>query len=85
MAVFLIHAVQELAMVIPINAFRCGVGFDAAGQWHEPKADYLPDEEHEAGLELMGPARGAAWGLLVSAVLWVGLVGTARAILMLVR
>jgi hypothetical protein len=33
----------------------------------------------------MGPARGAAWGLLVSAVLWVGLVGTARAVLMLVR
>jgi hypothetical protein len=72
-------------MVIPIDAFRYSVGFDAAGQWHEAKADYQPEQEREAEIELIAPARGAVWGLLASAVLWVGLVGAARAILTLIR
>jgi hypothetical protein len=85
MAVFLIQAVQELAMVIPIDALRCGVGFDAAGIWHEAESDYRPGRDREAEIELMAPARGAAWGLLASAVLWAGLVGAARAIFTLIR
>ena len=85
MAVFVIQAVQELAMVIPIEAFRYGVGTDAAGQWHETKADYKPDQERDAEIELMAPARGAVWGLVASAILWVGLVGAARLLLTLVK
>jgi len=85
MAVFLIQAVQELAMVIPIEAFRYGVGIDAAGQWHETKADYKPEQERDAEVELMAPARGAVWGLLASAILWVGLVGAAKLLLALVK
>lgn len=72
-------------MVIPIDTLRYGVGFDAAGHWHEPTADYKPEQEREVEIELMAPARGAVWGFLVSAILWVGLVGAARAILTLVR
>jgi len=72
-------------MVIPIDAFRYAVGFDAAGQWHEAKADYLPEQERQAEIELMAPARGAVWGFLVSTILWVGLVAAARALLTLAR
>jgi hypothetical protein len=72
-------------MVIPIDAFRYGVGLDAAGLWHEAEDDYRPEQEREAEIELMGPARGAAWGLLASAVLWAGLAGAVRALLTLAR
>lgn len=72
-------------MVIPIDAFRYGVGFDAAGQWHDAVADYLPDQEREAEAQVMGPARGAVWGLLVSVVLWVGLAGATKTVMMFMR
>jgi hypothetical protein len=72
-------------MVIPIDAVRYGVGFDAAGQWHEPGADFLPAEAEEAGKEAMAPARGAVYGVLLSAIVWVGLVAAVRGVLTLLR
>lgn len=72
-------------MVIPINAVPCGFGFDAAGQWHEAEASYQPDQDRPADVEVMRPARGAAWGLLVSGVLWAGLAAVAKGVLLLMR
>lgn len=72
-------------MVIPIDAVQYGAGFDATGVWHEAAAEYLPTEEREAELEIMAPARGAVYGLLLSGILWVGLVAAARGVLMLMR
>ncbi len=70
-------------MVIPIDAIHYGAGFDAAGHWHE--ADYASSQEQEAEREMMAPVRGAVCALLVSGVLWVGLVAAARAVLTMVR
>jgi hypothetical protein len=72
-------------MVIPIDAIRYGVGFDATGHWHEANADYPPSQEQEAGREVMAPARGAVYGMLLSGILWVGLVAAARGVLTLIR
>jgi hypothetical protein len=77
--------VKELAMVIPIDAVRCGAGFDAAGRWHEPRAVVREREAREEGAGDLAPARGAVYGLLLSGVLWVGLAAVVRAVLAFVR
>jgi hypothetical protein len=76
---------KELVMVIEIDAIRYGAGFDAAGHWHMPKADFVADEEKEKAAEVIAPARGAMCGFLVSAVMWVGLIAAVRAVLTMVR
>jgi hypothetical protein len=83
MSVFLMQAMRELAMVIPIDAVRGGAGFDGVGRWHKGLAIYQLNQAAE--VETMCPARGAAWGLLASAVLWLGVVGAARALFTLLR
>jgi hypothetical protein len=85
MTLFRSWVVQELIMVIPIDAIRYGAGFDAAGHWHEPKADFVLAEEQKQAAEVLAPARGAACGLLLSGVLWVGLVAAAHALLTMAR
>jgi hypothetical protein len=85
MAVFRSWFLKELAMVIPIDAVRYGAGFDANGQWHEAEADYVPTLAEEVQQEVMAPARGAAYGILVSGILWVGLVAAVRGALTLMR
>jgi len=76
---------KELVMVINIDAIRYGAGFDATGHWHEAKADYVPTEEQDRVAKIIGPARGAMYGLLLSGVMWVGLVAAVRAILTMMR
>jgi hypothetical protein len=72
-------------MVINIDAVRYGAGFDATGNWHEGKADFLTAAEAKQDAELIAPARGAVYGMLLSTVLWVGLVAAVRGLLTLMR
>lgn len=71
-------------MVIPINTIRYGAGLDALGEWYNAQQKYLSEVETE-GRRVMAPARGAAWGLLASLVLWLGLIEGVRVVMMLVR
>ena len=70
-------------MLVPIDAVHYGAGFDTTGRWHEARADELRQEE--PSMVVMAPARGAIYGLLVSAVMWLGLLVAARAVLTLIR
>ena len=72
-------------MVVPINAVRYGAGFDAAGQWHEAKADRVRAEDRLARSADLAPARGAVIGLVLSSAIWVGLVMVVRAAWALMR
>jgi hypothetical protein len=72
-------------MLISIDVIRYGAGYDAAGHWHEARADYVSPQEREKERAIMAPARGAIWGLTLSGVLWVGLVAAVRGVLMLIR
>ena len=72
-------------MLISIDVIRYGAGYDAAGHWHEAKADYVAPQEQEQERAIMAPARGAIWGLVLSGVLWVGLVAAVRGVLTLIR
>ena len=53
-------------MLISIDVIRYGAGYDAAGNWHEAKADYVAPQEQEQERAIMAPARGAIWGLVLS-------------------
>ena len=57
-------------MLISIDGIRYGAGYDAAGHWHEARADYVSPQEREKERAIMAPARGAIWGLTLSGVLW---------------
>ena len=72
-------------MVIDIDAVRYGAGFDAAGHWHEAKADFVPSPEQKAEREWMAPARGAILGLLLSGAMWVGVIAALRAVIAIIR
>jgi hypothetical protein len=72
-------------MLISIDVIRYGAGYDAAGHWHEAKADCVSQQEQEAERGIMAPARGAIWGLVLSGVLWIGLVAAVRGVLTLIR
>jgi hypothetical protein len=76
---------EELTMLISIDVIRYGAGYDAAGHWHEAKADYVSPQEQEEERAIMAPARGAICGLLLSGVIWVGLVAAVRGVLTLIR
>jgi hypothetical protein len=65
-------------MVTPINAVRCGTGFDEAGRWHEVSLRLARKYED---VDPLAPARGAIWGLLASGLLWTGLILAGRALL----
>jgi len=66
-------------MVIPIDAVQYGAGFDERGRWHEARTGLLAAERQDD--DPMNPARGIIWGLLLSGILWLGLIGAARAII----
>ena len=53
---------EELTMLISIDVIRYGAGYDAAGHWHEAKADYVSPQEQEEERAIMAPARGAICG-----------------------
>jgi hypothetical protein len=71
-------------MVINIDAVRYGAVFDASGQWHNARDDYRSAEEQKDN-ELVAPARGAVYGILLSGILWIGLVAAVRGLLTLIR
>ena len=52
----------------PFEAVRNGMGFDAAGRWHETKVIYMPAPRGDD--DPLAPARGAIYGLLASGALW---------------
>ncbi|HEX4006212.1 MAG TPA: hypothetical protein VHX60_08560 [Acidobacteriaceae bacterium] len=66
-------------MMTPVEAVRAGMGFDQAARWHEAKVSFFPARRSK-GEDPIAPARGAIFGLLLSAGMWVGLVGIARLI-----
>jgi hypothetical protein len=72
-------------MLISIDAMRYGAGYDAAGHWHEGRADSRSAAELEEDEKLIAPARGAICGILLGGILWVGLVAAVRGLLALIR
>jgi hypothetical protein len=76
---------EELNMLISIEAIRYGTGYDAAGRWHEGRADLRSAAELEQDEQLIAPARGAVCGILLRGILWVGLVAAVRGLLTLFR
>ncbi|MGB7134338.1 MAG: hypothetical protein WBD46_03575 [Acidobacteriaceae bacterium] len=67
-------------MVIPIDAVRTGAGFELTACWAKPATEEpeVPDWNHETE-----PARGVAWAMLLSLVIWVGLIVAGRALVAL--
>jgi hypothetical protein len=72
-------------MVISIDAVRYSAEMDATTCWHATVAETMPEEELEQEAEILAPARGALYGLLLSTAMWVGVVAAARAVLTLMR
>lgn len=68
-------------MLVPIDAVRSGMGFDAAGRWHKAKAGYIPARRRYD--DPLNPARGIVAGLLVSGAMWVGIIAGVRALMQL--
>lgn len=69
-------------MVTPVDAVRYGVGFEDAGRWQKVDAGFIPAERQEE--EAAAPVRGAVLGLLLSSVLWVGIIVAVRIVLRLI-
>lgn len=67
-------------MVTPIDAVHSGMGLDAAGRWHKAPVAYLPARSHAGSEDPASPVRGIFYGLLFSALLWIALIATARAL-----
>lgn len=65
-------------MVTPIDAVRYGMGFDETGHWHEAAPRFIPVRRSYSGEDPLAPARGAIWGILAGAGLWVGLFAAAH-------
>jgi hypothetical protein len=65
-------------MVTPIEAVRSGMGFDPSARWHQAKVSYFPARRTQDREDPIAPARGAIFGLLISGVMWVGLIVVAR-------
>lgn len=71
-------------MVTPIDAVRCGMGFDETGRWHTAsvrRARLL--REYGEAENVLAPARGAIYGLATGAVLWVGIAALVKMVLRL--
>lgn len=68
-------------MVTPIEAIRGGMGFDAAGHWHEAKTVRWPARRWSTAEDPGVPARGAILGIVLGGILWVGLIAGVRALL----
>jgi hypothetical protein len=66
-------------MLTLIDGVRYGTQVEQAGQWQEA-APWTKRAKREAE-NCLAPARGAIWGLALSAVLWVGIVEGVRALL----
>jgi hypothetical protein len=67
---------EELEMVISIDAIRTGTGFDPTVSWPQPRMDE-PAAEWEENLT---PGRGVLNGLLLSCLLWAGVIAGIRTV-----
>jgi hypothetical protein len=67
-------------MVVPIDAIHTGSGAGLTACWAKPAAEEpeVPNWNHETR-----PMRGIAYALLVSAMLWVGLIVAGPALIAL--
>jgi len=72
-------------MVISIDAVRYGANVVPSSDWHEVVAESMAEQARQTDAAVFAPARGAAYGLLLSGALWVGLVAAARAVLAFLR
>lgn len=72
-------------MVISIDAVHYGAELDATAYWHAAVAEAMPEQQPEQTADVVAPARGAIYGLLLSGAMWVGLIAAGRAVLMLMR
>lgn len=68
-------------MVTPIEAIRGGMGFDAAGRWHEARTIRWSAGRWNSPENEGSPARGAVLGVVLGGLLWVGLIAGVRALL----
>jgi hypothetical protein len=67
-------------MVIPIGAVRDRTELVVPSTWREPAQPSI-----RQGPDPLAAARGAALGLLIGALLWVGLIAGGRALLALLH
>lgn len=72
---------EECNMVTPIDAVRCGMGFDETGHWHEARARRLRVRQPYGEESAMAPARGVIYGLAGSVVLWVAIAAIGKMLL----
>lgn len=68
--------------MIFIDTVQYGVGFSESGSRHAAQPVLIPFERKAD--DPLNAARGIVWGLLLSSVLWIGLVGIGRAVLTLI-
>lgn len=61
-------------MMTPVEAVRCGMGFDQAGRWHRERRRFIPTPRKFGDEDPLAPARGLAWGLLAGLGLWAGII-----------
>ena len=70
-------------MVTPVDAVRGGMGFDEAGQWHRARPRLIRATRRYGDEDPLAPVRGAIYGLVGGAILWIGLIIVAKALLRL--
>ncbi len=68
-------------MVISIDAIQNGAELDAAAVWFDPGTDVPPAEDWDANVP---NGRGIFYSLLLSCVLWAGLIIGVRTVIALV-
>lgn len=59
------------------------MGFDETGRWHQARLRRSALARREPEENLMAPARGIIYGLMLSGFLWTGIVATGKLLLRL--
>lgn len=71
-------------MVTPVDAVRSGMGFDASGHWHRPKPRLVRVSRKYGDADPLAASRGAIYGVIAGAALWVVLIFVAKALLRII-
>jgi len=71
-------------MVTPVDAVRSGMGFDATGRWHRAQPRLVLMSPRFRNEDLLAPVRGAIYGIVAGAILWIGLIVVVKAVLRLI-
>ena len=73
---------QSMSTITPIDAVRCGMGFDQAGRWHRAEPRLVSTNSRKYGDENpLAPMQGLIWGVLGGLALWAGLIAAGCAVL----